>query len=191
MLSRSLTSQVHLPFHPTGNNAAPTPSTPLSVASRLYAAAAFPVSITSTLIPSPLKASLVSLLNIHNFAPVPRMSKSGLGYNIDNNPHAFCGRFMIPVLFSSSPILFVGFPVIQGRQVNASPPRRSTPLPPEVLMPLLRRKPSVMQASIEVAGDGVLPRIFKAPKSVCVSSLEGGPRSWVGGGLAFEEAVER
>jgi hypothetical protein len=33
----------------------------------------------------------------------------------------------------------------------------------------------------------VLPRMFMAPKSVCVSSLEAGPRSWVEGGLAFED----
>jgi hypothetical protein len=40
---------------------------------------------------------------------------------------------------------------------------------------------------MDVAGEGVLPRMFMAPKSVCVSSLEGGPRSWVEGGLAFED----
>ena len=55
-------------------------------------------------------------------------------------------------------------------------------------MPLLRWKPSVVQASMEVAGAGVLPRMFMAPKSVWVSSLEGGPRSCVVGGFDFEDA---
>ena len=128
----------YLPFQPTGSSAAPTPSTPLSVASRLYAAAALPVSITSTLIPKALNASLVSLLNIHSFAPVPNISRSGFGYSTSSNPHACLGKLMIPVLFNSSPILFVGLPVTQGFQANASPPKRRTPPPPEVLMPLLR-----------------------------------------------------
>ena len=55
-------------------------------------------------------------------------------------------------------------------------------------MPLLRWKPPVVQASIEVAGEGVFPRMFMAPKSVWVSSFDGGPRSWVEGGLDFEDA---
>ena len=41
---------------------------------------------------------------------------------------------------------------------------------------------------MEVAGEGVLPRMFMALKSVWVSSFEGGPRSWVEGGLALEDA---
>ena len=55
-------------------------------------------------------------------------------------------------------------------------------------MPLLRWKPSEVQASIDVAGVVMLPKMSMAPKSVCVSSLEGGPRSWVSGGLDFEDA---
>ena len=39
-----------------------------------------------------------------------------------------------------------------------------------------------------VAGEGVLPRMFMAPKSVWVSSFEGGPRSCVGGGFDLEGA---
>lgn len=40
---------------------------------------------------------------------------------------------------------------------------------------------------MDVAGEGVLPRMFMAPKSVWVSSLDGGPRSWVDGALDFED----
>ena len=47
-----------------------------------------------------------------------------------------------------------------------------------------------MQASIEVAGAVMLPRMSMALKSVWVSSFEGGPRSWVSGGLDFEDAGE-
>lgn len=66
----------------------------------------------------------------------------------------------------------------QGRHVNASPPRRRTPDPSVVRMPLFRWKPSVVQASMLVAGAVVLRRTSRAPKSVCVSSVLAGPRSW-------------
>ncbi len=38
---------------------------------------------------------------------------------------------------------------------------------------------------MDVVGAGRLPRTFKVPKSVCVSSLEGGPRSVVLGLVAW------
>jgi hypothetical protein len=45
-----------------------------------------------------------------------------------------------------------------------------------------------------VLGTGMLPSTFSAEKSVCVSSVEAGPRSVVGGGRDLEvrgEGVER
>ena len=43
-----------------------------------------------------------------------------------------------------------------------------------------------MHASIEVAGVLILARMSIWPKSVCVSSSEGGPRSCVAGGLDLD-----
>ena len=71
----------------------------------------------------------------------------------------------------------------QGRQLKASPAIKRHPLPPVILTPLSRWKPSLRQASMAVVGGGVLARTFMALKSVWVSSFEVGPRSVVRGGF--------
>lgn len=63
-------------LHPNGTKAAATLPRPLSVASRLYCAAAFLVSCISTWIPSELIAFLVAGLSGIIFGPNPRINKS-------------------------------------------------------------------------------------------------------------------
>lgn len=63
-------------LHPSGTKAAATLPRPLSVASRLYCAAAFLVSCISTWIPSELIAFLVAGLSGIIFGPNPRINRS-------------------------------------------------------------------------------------------------------------------
>ena len=56
---------------------------------------------------------------------------------------------------------------------------------PETRVLLLKANPSLVVASMPVAGGGVLPRTFIAAKSVCVSSFDAGPLSLVFGALDF------
>ena len=69
----------YLPFHPTGIIAAATPSVPLSVLSRLKLAAAFLVSMISTLTPKLERSSLVFFVIGRVIAPVPMIKRSGRG----------------------------------------------------------------------------------------------------------------
>ena len=95
----------------------------------------------------------------------------------------------MPVLESSEPIVDDG---PQGRHVKASPPSNSMPDPSVVRMPLFRWKPKVVQASMLVAGAAVLRRTSRAPKSVCVSSVLAGPRSWdLGGPVGVRRTAEK
>lgn len=58
-----------------------------------------------------------------------------------------------------------------------------------ILMLLFSAKPVSVQASMAVVGGGVFPSTFKAPKSVCVVSLEAGPRSRDLGGLEVSSVL--
>jgi hypothetical protein len=175
-LRTSIIASLHFfkPLNPIGSMAAPTPSTPRSVASRLYVLLAFAVSCISTLIPMLSRYALVCELSIHSLLPVPMISRSGFGYSMSSSPNMDGSMLRMPVLESSEPMVEEG---PQGRHVNASPPSSSMPDPSVVRMPLFRWKPKVVQASILVAGAAVLRRTSRAPKSVCVSSVDAGPRS--------------
>lgn len=62
-------------------------------------------------------------------------------------------------------------------------------MPPVILTPLSRWKPSFRQAVIEAVGGGTWENTSMAPKSVCVVSVEVGPRSVVLGGAEAESEV--
>jgi hypothetical protein len=112
----------------------------------------------------------------------------GFGHTSSNTPQT-------PLCTSHCPFAFVKRPAIlpspcppsvtvpsflpaatHGRHLNASPPTNSSPLPLTRIW-LFNAKPSLVQASIEVAGAAVLRKTSRAPKSVCVSSSLFGPRS--------------
>jgi hypothetical protein len=178
---------------PIGIRAPATAFNPLSVASRLYCAAAFLVSWISTLIPRELRCCLTRGLTGRISLPRPSMSKSnfnyqhvvsrswgkenlpGFGQTNENNPHASSSTSNCPFSLTS---LTSPCPASQGLQLNASPATSKTPEPPVILTPLSRWKPSQRHASIEVLGAGVFPSTLRLPKSVCVSSVLRGPLSW-------------
>ena len=194
-----------------GTRAAATCSTPLSVASRLYCAAAFLVSCTSILIPRSLMCSRVAGEIGMVDGPVPIIRRSGglgkqlqrrlyemrhipgLGQTSSRTPQASLPTSHCPLVFSSFPVTVSSSLAtaavapslrparIQGRHRNASPPTSSTPLP-LILMLLFKAKPSFVQASMPVLGGGALPNTFSVAKSVWVSSIDGGPRSCDFGG---------
>lgn len=114
----------------------------------------------------------------------------GFGHTRSSTPHAsFCTSHWP---FSFNILLFRSSPPLpnasHGRQLNASPATSKQPLPPPIFRPLSRWNPSLRQASMAVVGAGILPRTSKDPKSVCVSSCEGGPRSVMLGLLAWRLA---
>ena len=194
----SSTHLLHRPSrHPIGTRAAATCCTPLSVASKLNCAAAFLVSWTSILIPRSLICRLVSGLRGKIVRPVPKIRRSGFGHARSSTPQACLSTSHCPLLFCSFPPMLITplssspaapEPIVpsflpaltHGRHLNASPPKSSTP-DPVTFRPLLSAKPSFMHESMAVVGAGVLPSTFNAPKSVCVSSLLVGPRSFVFG----------
>ncbi len=75
-------------LHPIGISAAATSSTPLSVASRLYCAAAFRVSSTSTLMPRFPIARLVAGLSGRISGPNPNINKSTTPHNKSHQQYA-------------------------------------------------------------------------------------------------------
>lgn len=172
-------------LHPIGIRAQATLPTPLSVANRLNCAAAFLVSCTSTLIPMSLMYLLISGAIGYIRGPNPRINKSGFGHVNPRTPHASSPVSHCPLLFNSRPRP----PASHGRQVNASPDTSRRPVPPVILTPLSRWKPSFRQAVIEAVGGGTWENTSMAPKSVCVVSVEVGPRSVVLGGAEAESEV--
>lgn len=172
-------------LHPIGIRAHATLPTPLSVANKLNCAAAFLVSCTSTLIPISLTHLLVSGATGHMPGPSPSINRSGFGHTSPSNPHAPSPVSHWPLPFSSRPRP----PASHGRHANASPDTSSRPVPPVILTPLSRWKPSGRQASMEAVGLGALENTSMAPKSVWVDSVEAGPRSVEVGGLEAEGAV--
>ena len=123
----------------------------------------------------------------------------GFGYTSSNTPQAPSGTSHWPLAFSNFPVI-ASSPVppsaivpslrpsrSHGRHLNASPPTSRIPLPLMRIW-LFSAKPSLVQASIDVAGAAVLRSTSRALKSVCVSSSLFGPRSRVLGGLDWRRA---
>jgi len=142
----------HLPsLHPTGTNAAATLPTPLSVASKLNIAAAFPVSPTSTLTPIPPSTALVSGATGTIAPPTPKINRSGFGHTILRTPHAASPVSHWPLLFKRR---FWWGVASQGRQAKAWPEMRRRPVVWVSFMPEERWKPVGRQASMLVVGGG-------------------------------------
>ena len=192
----------HLPsLHPTGTNAAATCCVPLSVANILNCAAAFLVSCTSILMPNSAMSLLVCGLTGTIFSPVPKINRSGFGHTRSTTPHTLLSTSNMPLGFLNFPVA-LDTPLLSspadpapivpslrpgrthGRHLKASPPTSSTPAL-VTLRPESRAKPSSKHASTAVDGGAMLPSMFMAAKSVCVSSLLAGPRSRLFGGRDF------
>lgn len=112
--------------------------------------------------------------------PINVYSLPGFGHTRSSTPHALLSTSHCPFEFSN--VLFAALPpsalfsLTHGLQRKTSPLTNITPVP-ETFVLLLKANPSFVVASILVAGGGVPPRTLRAPKSVCVSSLDAGPRS--------------
>jgi hypothetical protein len=112
--------------------------------------------------------------------PIP-----GFGYTSSSTPQFSISTSHCPFAFNSFPAIGLSLFVIplfaHGHHRNASPPTSNMPLS-LILTWLFNAKPSGVHASMDVAGAIVFRSTSNALKSVCVSSLDLGPRSRVFGG---------